>query len=78
MVQELAVGFLMGGTDTCPLVELILIPLVGVALSLDEISGGCVLSLGSLFAAGWFPDYFLVRGFSALMGGARFFQNSLL
>ena len=35
--------------------ELILIPLVGGALSLGEIRGGCVPrgSLGSLFADGW-------------------------
>ena len=35
--------------------ELILIPLVGGALSLDEIRGSCVPegSLGSLFTEGW-------------------------
>ena len=42
----LAVGFLMGGADACPL--------VGGALSLDGIRGSCVPegSLGSLFTDG--------------------------
>ena len=36
-------------------VELILIPLVGGAVSLDEVRGSCVPegSLGSLFPEGW-------------------------
>ena len=45
--------------------ELILIPLVGGALSLDVIRGSCVLggSLGSLFADGWgyVPTRFVVQ-----------------
>lgn len=65
-------------------VELILIPLVGEALSLGVIRGSCVPgdSLGILFADGWGCDptrvCCLAWGFSALMGGARFFQNGHL
>ena len=49
----------MGGTDACPLVgRADPIPLVGGALSLDEIRVGCVPegSLGSLFTDGWGCD----------------------
>ena len=49
----------MGGTDAAHWwVELIPIPVVGGALSLGEIRGGCVPggSLGSLFSDGWGCD----------------------
>ena len=63
--------------------ELIPIPLVGGALSLNVIRGGCVPggSLGSLFIDGWgcfHLDCFLAWGFSVLMGRVRFSQNGHL
>ena len=49
-VQGLAVDFLMGGTDACPLVDGVdSYPLVGGALSLSEIRGDCVP--GGLYVA---------------------------
>ena len=60
--------------------DLTLIPLVGGALSLGVIRGGCAprRSLGSLFANGWGRICCLSWGFSALMGGVWFFQNGHL
>ena len=64
--------------------ELIFIPLVGGALSLREIRGGCVPggSLGSLFAGGCGcdPTQIIVwpEASQPLMGGSRFFQNGYL
>ena len=55
----LAIGFLMGRAGACPLVGgLISIPLMGGALSLCEIRGGCVpgVSLGNLLTDGWGCD----------------------
>ena len=55
-MQGLAVGFLMGGTDACPLVGgADFYPSGGCAFSLGEIRGGCVHggSLGCLFSDGW-------------------------
>ena len=43
LVQKLAIDFLMGGTSACPLVgRADSYPLVGGALSLGVIRGGCV------------------------------------
>lgn len=50
-------------------------PLVGGALSLVSLEAAvCLETLGSLFY--WWVDYCLAWGFSALKGGARFFQNT--
>ena len=62
--------------------ELILFPLVGGALSLGEIRGGCVPGgcLGSFTdGRGFDPTWIVVwPEFSVLMGGARFSQNDHL
>ena len=54
LVQWLAAGFLTGGTGACPLVSGADFYLVGGALSLGEIKGGCVpgMSLANPFMIG--------------------------
>ena len=70
-------GFLMGGTGACPLVggaDFIL--LLGGALSLRGPWGVFRQPVCLWVGLCSRPDYCLTWGLSALMGAARFFQNS--
>ena len=64
-IQALAAGFMMEGTGAYPLVaEISHVPLVGGALSLGVIRGGCMTrrTLGSLLADGlvYVPTPFII------------------
>ena len=84
LVQGLALDFLMGGTGACPLVGGAgSYPSGGWKFVLSEIRGivclGCLLAACLLMSGAVIPPgYYLVWGFSVLMGGASFSQNGHL